>query len=213
MKNVVLCDFDGTITSMDSCEIVLNRFAKGEWERYDEQLLRGGISLEECMRKQFQMIKASRAMILHVLENYIFFRPNLKELVNYCRVKHIPFIIVSGGLDFVVRHFLKKNELDNYVEVVAAKTKFIEDNIELEYPKKLFDNSVDFKEDLVKKYKNEGFRVIFIGDGLSDFQAVGKADFIFVVADSRLAAKCREERIQHEEFADFSQVAQRISSW
>jgi 2-hydroxy-3-keto-5-methylthiopentenyl-1-phosphate phosphatase len=145
MKNVVLCDFDGTITSIDSCEIVLNRFAKGDWESYDEQLLRGEISLEECMKKQFQMIKASKAMILQELENYVFFRPNFKELVNYCRIKDIPFIIVSGGLDFVVRHFLKQTELEKYVEVVAAKTKFIRDSIILEFPTKLFDNSVDFK--------------------------------------------------------------------
>jgi 2-hydroxy-3-keto-5-methylthiopentenyl-1-phosphate phosphatase len=55
--------------------------------------------------------------------------------------------------------------------------------------------------------------VIFIGDGLSDFQAVGKADYLFVIDGSKLAVKSREEGIQHEEIVDFSQVIQRISSW
>lgn len=36
MSAVVLCDFDGTITNVDTGELVLHKFAEGDWRIFDE---------------------------------------------------------------------------------------------------------------------------------------------------------------------------------
>jgi 2-hydroxy-3-keto-5-methylthiopentenyl-1-phosphate phosphatase len=59
MRTVVLLDFEGTITMRDSSELALRRFAQGRWEGYDEMLDRGEIGLEECLRRQFSLVKAT----------------------------------------------------------------------------------------------------------------------------------------------------------
>ena len=39
MNIVVLCDFDGTITTFDTCVTILDNFSEGNWEEYDNLLM------------------------------------------------------------------------------------------------------------------------------------------------------------------------------
>ncbi len=48
-----MCDFDGTISLNDTYEYVLTRYAPGDWRVFDDEYLRGEISLQECLRKQW----------------------------------------------------------------------------------------------------------------------------------------------------------------
>jgi 2-hydroxy-3-keto-5-methylthiopentenyl-1-phosphate phosphatase len=64
MDIAVLCDFDGTITEKDTTVTVFNKFIKGNWKTFNERLDRGEITLEQCIREQFSMIKAPRSVIL-----------------------------------------------------------------------------------------------------------------------------------------------------
>ncbi len=100
----VLCDFDGTIAEIDTAVIVFNRFIDGNWKIHNERLDRGEISLEQCMRDQFRMIKTPKSVILEELDLDIASRPGFDELVQYCRDNQILFEIVSAGLDFVFHH-------------------------------------------------------------------------------------------------------------
>ena len=115
MKVVVLCDFDGTITKIDTAEFVLAKFAHGNWQDFNKQLESSKITLEETLRMQFALVKASRAQILDALKNAVTFRPDFAELAEYCSKNSIPLVIVSAGLDFVIKHFLKLNGWENLV--------------------------------------------------------------------------------------------------
>ena len=107
MGFAVLSDFDGTITEIDTAVIVFNKFINGNWRIFNEQLDRGEITLEQCMREQFSMIKAPKSVILNELELDNSFRPSFEELVHFCIDDQVPFEIVSAGLDFVINHLLE----------------------------------------------------------------------------------------------------------
>jgi 2-hydroxy-3-keto-5-methylthiopentenyl-1-phosphate phosphatase len=92
------------------------------------------------------------------------------------------------------------------IEVISGKTSIRDNGIEFEFPKKRFDDSADFKADFVRYHKKLGFKVVYIGDGLSDFQAVREADVVFVVKGSRLADWCREQNIAYNEFTSFGEI-------
>ena len=53
MDFMILCDFDGTIAEIDTTVIVFNKFIHGNWRIFNEQLDKGEITLEQCMREQF----------------------------------------------------------------------------------------------------------------------------------------------------------------
>ena len=210
MDFAVLSDFDGTITEIDTAVIVFNKFINGDWRIFNEQLDRGEITLEQCMREQFSMIKAPKSLILDELELDAVFRPGFEELVHFCYDNQVLFEIVSAGLDFVINHLLEVRGLDGKTKVRAARTRFTGDGIEMDSIELHDRNSIDFKDDLVNYYKVKGYFVLFIGDGMSDKGAVRSADYVFVIKGSRLAEFCKKEGINHQEMSDFQEVIARI---
>ncbi len=210
MDLAVLCDFDGTIAEIDTAVVVFNRFIDGNWKIFNEQLDRGEITLEQCMRKQFSMTKAPKSVILDELDLDIAFRPGFEGLVDYCSNNQIPFEIVSAGLDFVIDHLLEVRGLSGTM-VHAARTRFTENGLEMDSLELQDSNSIDFKEDLVNYIKDQGYSVVYIGDGMSDKGAVMSADYVFAVKGSRLAEFCKVEGINHQDMIDFHEVIARIN--
>lgn len=196
-KTVVLCDFDGTITEIDTAEFVLDKFAQGDWRAIDSMYEKGAITLEECLKRQFSLVKVSRKQILNALKNVVTFRQGFEELARYCKNHGIPLVIVSAGLDFVIKHFLEVKNWKNLVIIYMPKSRVTASGIEFRFPRCYYKTSVNFKHDLVKRYKGQGFRVIFIGDGSADFAAATEADFAFAVKGSKLERLCEKEKIPH----------------
>ena len=206
MDLVLLSDFDGTITNLDTAFFLLDKFVEEDWRIFNVQYRKGKITLEECIQKQYSMFAVPKHLMLKELEKAVSFRSNFNKLIDYCRIQNIPFIIVSAGLDFVINHFLKQKGLANSIKVHSVKTTITENGIELAFPKLLDRESTNFKDDLVINYKKQGHRVIYIGDGPSDYQAIKQADYRFSIKNSRLAELCRKNRIAHQEIDDFQEV-------
>lgn len=210
ISTVVLCDFDGTITRTDTAEHVLTRFARGDWRVFEKQYERGKITLEECLKKQFSLVAASQEEILDELDKIVTFRPHFEGLARYCRKNRIPTVIVSAGLDFVINHFLKLNSWEGLVETYMAKTKFRVSGIDFDFPELFDPTSANFKQDLVRHYKTEGKKVVYIGDGSADYAAAGDADYLFAIKGSRLAALCKENRMHCITITDFKRVVETV---
>ena len=119
--------------------------------------------------------------------------------------------LIQRGLDFVIKHFLGVKGLEKQVRVYSATSRITGDGIELSFPEFVDCMSLDFKEDLVKQYNKQGFRTIYVGDGLSDFNAVRRVDFLFVIKDSKLAELCKRESIPHREITDFQEVIKSLN--
>jgi len=206
MSMVVLSDFDGTIVSIDTGEYVLSQFAHGDWRAYDGQLGRGEITLEECLTKQFAMVKETEGRLLRRVEGVVSFRPGLKDLVDYCGKNGFPFIVVSGGLDFIIKHALRSKNLLDRVEIVSPKANVTKRGITFRFPKSSQPGSMNFKDDLVRTYANRGSNTVYIGDGLPDFAAMVRADVRFAIRGSRLSKLCKREGIAFQEIDDFHDV-------
>jgi HAD superfamily phosphoserine phosphatase-like hydrolase len=150
-------------------------------------------------------------LMLKELENVVSFRQNFKNLVAHCNERNIPIFIVSAGLDFVIKHFLNLVEFTN-INVHAPKTIITDNNIEIKFPLK-DKTSIDFKEDLVKSFKKLRYQTIYVGDGLSDFNASKISDFSFSIKDSKLAKICKKKKVPHKEMVDFKDVIKTIISF
>jgi len=210
-KAVLLCDFDGTIVNIDTAEFALDRFADHSWRLIDEQFERGEITFEESLRKEFSMITVPEKEILRELDKVAFLRPNFEKLVEYCKALRLPLIVVSGGFDFCIRHFLDQKNWLRFIEICAPKSKGTTNGYTLTFPKLFDEKSVSFKDDLVKHYRKLGKRVLYIGDGAADYPAVKNADFSFVIRGSRLAELCSNGGVRYKEISDFQEVVDTIA--
>ncbi len=210
MSLVVLSDFDGTIADIDTGEFVLKKFAQGEWELFDKRLEHGEISLEECLICQFSQVKTTRSEILSAIDlERISLRRNFERLKIFCEENKIPFRIVSAGLDFCIRHVLKSHGIDSAI-LISPKARCTRSGIRFSFPRLHDKRSISFKDDSVRYYKTKNRKVIFIGDGASDYNAAKISDLSFVVKGSNLSRMCKSRGVRIQEFSDFQEVVDEI---
>ena len=211
-KIVLLCDFDGTVVNIDTGELILRRFGEGDWRSFDSKLERGEISLEECLVKQYSMIRADKKQIFAMLHDEdITIRPNFSQLIDYCKRNDFEFAIVTGGIDFCIRQILKANRLS--LKIHAGKSRVKSRRISIDFPKLSSKHSMNFKEDLVNWHHKLGQKVVYVGDGSSDYEPAKNADLVFTVRKSKLSTMCERKKITHFDFEDFDQVIRGIEHW
>ena len=205
MKLAVLSDFDGTVTLNDTFRNVAERFAQGDWMAVDDQYVKGQITLEECLRRQGAMVKVSRSQILDELDEVTRFRAGFDNLIDYCKTNHYPLVLVSAGLDFVIKHFLRRQKWRK-MELYAAAAKCTPTGIKFDFPKLKDNRSISLKDDTVRYYKTKADTVAYIGDGRWDLHALRNADLRFAIRNSKLAELSKEQEIQATNVVDFTEV-------
>ncbi len=208
---IVVCDFDGTVLSIDTCEFILDRFAVEDWRIFDRQLEKGEITLEECLRKQFATVSAPKEVILSEIDKVAVIRPNFSRLVEYCRKHRLHLVLASAGMDFVIKHILDQEGWLGLVGIYAPKAEVTANGIQFDFPALFDQSSVNFKDDLVRHYRKQGMKVIYVGDGLTDYGAAKIADFAFAIMRSKLAKLLEHSAIPHREINDFEEVVEVIN--
>jgi HAD superfamily phosphoserine phosphatase-like hydrolase len=205
LKLAVLSDFDGTVTLNDTFRNVAERFAQGDWMAVDDQYVKGQITLEECLRRQGAMVKASKSQILDELDEVTRFRAGFDNLIDYCKTNHYPLVLVSAGLDFVIKHFLRRQKWRK-MELYAAAAKCTPTGIKFDFPKLKDNRSISLKDDTVRYYKTKADTVAYIGDGRWDLHALRNADLRFAIRNSKLSELCKEQDIQATIVSDFKEM-------
>ena len=206
MKLAVLSDFDGAVALNDTFENVAEKFAEGDWRAVDDQYVKGEMTLEECLRREGAMVRASKSQILHELDRVTKFRPGFDNLAEYCKTNHYPLVLVSAGRDFVIKYFLTRENLMDKVELFAAVAECMPMGIKFDFPKLKDKQSMNFKDDTVRHYKTRADTVAYIGDGRWDLQALRNADLRFAIKNSKLAKLCKEQETQTTIVANFTEV-------
>jgi 2-hydroxy-3-keto-5-methylthiopentenyl-1-phosphate phosphatase len=208
MKILVQCDFDGTVTEEDTSFFLLDAFAQGDWRRWLRQYREHKISVGEFNTKAFAMVKADKPTLLGALKGKVKVRVGFQELVNYCRKKGFRLVIVSNGLDFYVKAVLKDLELKN-IEVHAAQASFHPEGMKVHYAGpdgQRLDDGV--KEAYTQSFLKLGYKVIYIGNGDSDFAPAKYAHHVFATGD--LLAYCRENNLKYKPFENFVDVVREL---
>ena len=210
-KILVQCDFDGTITKEDVSFVLLDTFADGEWRRLHEEYEEAKISVGRFNTDAFAMVKADREELLGAVKGKMTVRPGFHELVAFCRRKGFRFVIVSNGLVFYIREILGDIGLAD-IQAFAAETRFHPDGLRVQYIGP--DGShldKDFKVAYLNSFLEEGYRVIYIGNGTSDIPAARKSHYIF--ATDSLLDYCQRENIDCRPFTDFNEIVGVLESW
>jgi 2-hydroxy-3-keto-5-methylthiopentenyl-1-phosphate phosphatase len=206
---VLLSDFDGTVVEVDTGAYVLTEFANGDWQHFEDQFRRGEISFEECLTSEFGMITHRKDEILKKLE-MVSIRPYFVDVVSYCQDNRIELKLVSGGLDFCIKHILERNKLK--VDVICPKTTFTREGLKLEFPKLSDEASFSFKDDTVRSYRRGNYYVVYVGDGYADYYALKEADLRFVMKDSESAKLLHASKLEFMEVTDFEPVLNTLAN-
>jgi 2-hydroxy-3-keto-5-methylthiopentenyl-1-phosphate phosphatase len=208
MKTLVQCDFDGTVTEEDASFFLLDTFAQGDWRRMLREYKEHRISVGEFNTKAFAMVKDDKSTLLEELKVKVKVRAGFHELVGYCQRKGFRLVIVSNGLDFYIEAVLKDLGLDG-MEVHAAQASFHPEGMKVQYVgpdgKRLEE---DFKEAYIKSFLKLGYKVIYVGNGDSDFVPAKYAHHVF--ATGELLDYCRDNNLNCKPFENFLDIIKYI---
>jgi len=206
MKTAVQFDFDGTITEEDVSFVLLDEFAEGDWRRLLKEYMEGRISVGAFNTMAFAMIKADeRTLVDFVLNNdAIKVRAGFRELLDFCTRKGLKFVIVSNGVDFYIDAILKDMGLPN-VEFYAARSRFLPEGMDVKYIGPDGQQiEVGFKEAYTRALMDDGYSIIYAGNGVSDIYPARLAGQVFATGD--LLERCREENLECITFNDLQDV-------
>ncbi len=201
----VLTDFDDTAAVENVAELLLNRFGDPSWHEVRQRFRESELTLKEYQEIVFHNILADRSIMQRYVKQNAHLRPHFGDLWRYCREHSVPLAVVSAGLDFYIEALIEGNGL-THVPVYAVNTRFSPNGISYEY-RYAYSGRQDLgnsKGAVVDKFQEQGHYVIYIGDGMSDFEAAEKADLVF--AHRTLAEECTRAGIPFRPFADFQDV-------
>jgi len=203
-NTLIQCDFDGTITEEDVSFLLLDTFATDNWRQLLEDYRTGNIPVGHLNREAFAMVKADKQSMLEAMTGKVKIRDGFHELVSYCRREGFRFVIVSNGLDFYIDKILKDLNLQD-IEVYAAQTKFLYKGLQVQYigpDGDVLDEG--FKEAYVDLFLRSDYRMVYAGNGVSDFPAASRCNYIF--ATDQLLATCKEKKVECTAFTDLNEI-------
>lgn len=205
---VVLSDFDGTIAE-DLSEIIYSKFASvGLY--YADLWSQGLISTPEEITRTFATVNASQSQLTQaIIQAHI--DPDFPLFVKLCREKKYHVSIVSDGLEWSIRTLLAHHEVGD-IDIYANQIHFVDGGYQFTFPwrDKRCPHSGVCKPLIIEKYHQQGKRVIYIGDGKSDREAIHFADFIY--AKDQLLAYCRNEDVPAFGYQNFNSLIKALES-
>jgi 2-hydroxy-3-keto-5-methylthiopentenyl-1-phosphate phosphatase len=208
MKNIILCDFDGTITTEDTLVKILDRFTGGAWRIIGKKILDNELGAKIGLKLEFGLCdpkNVTKEAVVQMLNEEINIDPYFKPFLEFCKNNIYEFIIVSGGFSLCIDTILKKYGLGN-LPYYANKILFEKRNIDIDYPypSNKCDECGNCKTMHLERYRKMGYYIIYIGDSITDRCPAKHADLVF--SKGRLSDYCVKENIAHINYETFADI-------
>ncbi|MCL2149511.1 MAG: HAD-IB family phosphatase [Dehalococcoidia bacterium] len=205
---LVQCDFDGTLTVGDISFLILDEFTGKLWRQELADYLQGKVTVNRFNSRAFARLKADRAELIHFVRTNSVVRPGFQELLETCCEKNFRFVIVSNGMAFYIETILEMQGVPD-IEFIAGRGEFSPQGMKSWYPGPDGQPIEDgFKVAWTEHFLEQGYRLIYAGNGISDFAPACRCERIFAI-DS-LAEECRKAGVEYIPFADLHDIARAL---
>ena len=212
MRNIhFFLDFDGTISTGDVVDLVLERFADKRWKDVEKEWAEGQIGSRECLRRQIELVKASPED-LQKLVSHVRLDPHFLAFLKKAEDLGVLVTIVSDGFDLLIEQVLRQNVHDRQwivkgIPIFSNKLRKTGKGFEAVFPTDPCEHGcANCKAAVMRKLVAVDDNVFFVGDGWSDRFAAEKAHLTF--AKGRLLAFCRDNGLENIEYVDFGKITQ-----
>ncbi|MFO7154099.1 MAG: MtnX-like HAD-IB family phosphatase [Caldicoprobacter oshimai] len=214
---VIVSDFDGTITNVDTNDLIYFTFGGQESYTIEKLIAEGKMGVKEGALQHFKRIRLTEEEFL----NFIFQNARLDSgFKDFCKVieeKGIPLIIVSGGyINTIASLFEREGIASTNIKIYANRLRFKGCFIEAVF----LDEDDECESGLgpcgncklrrLRELKAQYQTIIFIGDGTTDRCAVHEADVIF--AKGHLRNYCATQGIPYIPFDSFHDILRSLGA-
>jgi len=175
MHRIVFCDFDGTITQVETFVAILKHFTPVLAKQLLPEIYAKRMTLRDGVRRLIQSIPSVRyGEIIEFVRSQPI-RPGLLELLDLLQAEGIPFVVISGGLQGMVEAVLnplKDRIYDIHAMEVNTRGKFLQ-----VYSADESGTEIVAKAQIMARYNAE--QPIAIGDSITDLNLALAASIVF----------------------------------
>ncbi len=205
MGRMVFCDFDGTITAIETFVAIFKEFAPNISAELLPQMYDRQITLRQGVRQILASIPSRCYPDILEFTRSQPVRPGFVELLDFLDDHQVPLVVVSGGLRGMVEVVL--NQLVQRVHAIHA----IDVDPSGEYLQ--IHSPDEHGTEMVAKVKviehYGATEAIAIGDSLTDLNMALYAPIVF--ARDRLAAYLDQHQTSYIHWHDFFEVRDRLA--
>ena len=209
-------DFDGTITTTDVVDLILESFADSAWRTVEKEWASGKIGSRECLERQIGLVSATEAEVSDLLSS-VRLDPGFEDFLKKAGSLRVPVTIVSDGFRWVIQKVFEKNLKDSArllkdIPVFANDLSWKDPG----GPQAVFPEApcehgcANCKVAAIRRSYPHDLRPVFVGDGLSDRFATAEADIVF--AKGKLAAFCDERGLSYRPYSTFNDIKDWLTS-
>jgi len=211
MKRIaILCDFDGTVARDDVGNLLFGTFAgNGRSEAIIERWKRGEISSRECLESEAALVHTDADS----LERFVCkckLDPYFKDFHDFATKRGMEVVIMSDGLDFYIERMLYRNGLGG-IDFYSNRLTIRDGSLHVDFPHYDKLDCTDCgccKTHHLRRYRERGFYIVYVGDGLSDRCPCEEADLVFAKGDLR--RHCESQGIGFVSFENFRDVEREV---
>jgi len=213
MKNLcIVSDFDGTITNRDGLYSFIETYAKGDWEKIEQDWAEGKISSKECLIEEFKLVPNLSEKLVDTFIKTMTIDEHFADFYHYLCEQKIDFYVVSDGVDYFIEKILENFGLSN-LKIISNHGEFRNGKFEWSFPNdsnNCLNNAGTCKCEVVKNLYQQYDKICYIGDGVSDYCVADKVDFLF--AKNRLLKFCKDKKINYVEYNNFSDIKAELAT-
>lgn len=225
---ILFTDWDGTVTLQDSNDMLTDNLGMGYDARMvlDAGIRDGSLTFREAFEKMLSSVSDKGypldKCIDYLLQN-VKLDPGFKETVQWCHSMNIPVIVVSSGMDVVIKSLLEnlitEPELRSFIKIYANHVDV--DESTGKWKIRYRDDSgfghdknqtiLNVTADPLHSSYAEGKR-FYCGDGVSDISASRSCDLLFAKKGCALVEICKKDGINYDEFESFKTILDHIKN-
>ncbi|MGO4271318.1 MtnX-like HAD-IB family phosphatase [Paenibacillus sp. TAF58] len=207
-KIAVVTDFDGTLMEQDVGDILMEglgvliepRVVEASRQFHEKKV--GSLAWIEAA---YPMLEGRQEQVDQLIEN-VHLRDGARDFIDFCQKKDVPVTVLSDGMLYYIERILGREQVK--VDRVIGNPITYLANGEFQFGVQNMNPACKWcgccKASVVKQLKEEGWLVIYIGDGSSDYYGSSFADWIF--ARASLARYLKEEGTAYYSFETFHDI-------
>ncbi|MGB4563382.1 MAG: MtnX-like HAD-IB family phosphatase [Dethiobacteria bacterium] len=208
MPTAYVLDFDGTITTADLTTELARQFGGREFHQIEDLYRRRKLGMREWLKRMSAFLPADWELLKSMALEWASLRPGFKKFARHCREQGSPLYIVSDGFGFYIEPVLEKLGCREEITAIFCNKAVVsgENKIEIlsPYAHPICTNCGNCKAAMVQRFRREGWKVAYAGDGNND--RFGAAWSHYIYARDELAEHCRNHGLPHLIWNDFEDI-------
>jgi len=220
-NDLVFCDFDGTISVVDTGIAVIDALNLEEAWELEHVWRRGEISSMECLARQWDLVRLGADELYALLDSFAV-HEDFRDFHDLLRARGAAIVIVSDGLDFYVDRMLGRlgfatcegdRVLERQYDCIprfANHAEVTAEGVCIEFPHRtpICAQCGNCKVEHLFRLRPHFRRVIYVGDGHSDMCPAKYADVLF--SRSHLARDAAENGVPFRYFDSFADITRAL---